>query len=52
LAAIVSGIVAKSLNFPIVVWAVTFSSKLLDTKHYPTLMSPSWSSIRFVHYRF
>ncbi|VDM58285.1 unnamed protein product [Angiostrongylus costaricensis] len=44
-AAIISGIVAKSLNFPIVVWATPFSSTLLNTIDYPTLMSPTFSSI-------
>ncbi|KAE9418041.1 hypothetical protein Angca_000228, partial [Angiostrongylus cantonensis] len=47
-AAIVSGIVAKSLNFPIVVWAPAFSSELLNTSDYPTLMSPTYSSMKYV----
>uniref|UniRef100_A0A158PAA5 Guanylate cyclase n=1 Tax=Angiostrongylus cantonensis TaxID=6313 RepID=A0A158PAA5_ANGCA len=47
--AIVSGIVAKSLNFPIVVWAPAFSSELLNTSDYPTLMSPTYSSMNQAH---
>ncbi|VDK63717.1 unnamed protein product [Cylicostephanus goldi] len=34
--ALVSGIVAKHYNFPIVVWASMFTSALLNNDEYPT----------------
>ncbi|KAE9418836.1 hypothetical protein Angca_000305, partial [Angiostrongylus cantonensis] len=47
-AAVISGIVAKSLHIPVVVWVTSLSSTLLNTIDYPTLMSPTFSSIKFV----
>ncbi|KAK6753731.1 hypothetical protein RB195_012989 [Necator americanus] len=43
--AVISGTVGKYFNFPIVVWAATFSSSLLDVSEYPTVMSSTFSSI-------
>ncbi|CAJ0591357.1 unnamed protein product [Cylicocyclus nassatus] len=42
--ALVSGTVAKHYNFPIVVWAGMFTSALLSTDDYPTVLSSTWSS--------
>ncbi|VDM62850.1 unnamed protein product [Angiostrongylus costaricensis] len=44
--AVVSGIVGKYFNFPMVIWAPTFSSVLLNSDDYPTVMATTWSSIR------
>ncbi|ETN78021.1 hypothetical protein NECAME_02980 [Necator americanus] len=52
LAAVISGTVGKYFNFPIVVWAATFSSSLLDVSEYPTVMSSTFSSIKFVQLGF
>ncbi|RCN51966.1 ligand-binding protein, receptor family [Ancylostoma caninum] len=43
--AIISGTVAKYYDFPIVIWAPTFSSALLNVAEYPTIMASTWSSI-------
>ncbi|KJH42824.1 ligand-binding protein, receptor family [Dictyocaulus viviparus] len=43
--AVISGSVAKYFDFPLVIWAPTFSSKLLQANEYPTVMSSTWSSI-------
>ncbi|EYC01582.1 hypothetical protein Y032_0106g3768 [Ancylostoma ceylanicum] len=43
--ALVSGTVGKYFNFPIIVWAPTYASDLLDTYEYPTAISSTFSSI-------
>uniref|UniRef100_A0A0K0D0W5 Cytochrome b5 heme-binding domain-containing protein n=1 Tax=Angiostrongylus cantonensis TaxID=6313 RepID=A0A0K0D0W5_ANGCA len=43
--AVISGVVAEYFNFPMVIWAPTFSSVLLSADDYPTMMAPTWSSI-------
>uniref|UniRef100_A0A7I5EBS6 Guanylate cyclase n=1 Tax=Haemonchus contortus TaxID=6289 RepID=A0A7I5EBS6_HAECO len=44
-AAVITGSIAKFFDFPIVLWAAVFSSSLLDSSQYPTMMAPTWSSI-------
>ncbi|KHJ89072.1 hypothetical protein OESDEN_11116 [Oesophagostomum dentatum] len=44
-AAIISGTVGKFYNFPLMVWAPMFSSALLNTYEYPTVISSTFSSI-------
>ncbi|PIO73313.1 hypothetical protein TELCIR_04720 [Teladorsagia circumcincta] len=46
--ATISGSIAKYFDFPIVLWAPTFSSELLDANEYSTMMAPTWSSIKSV----
>ncbi|KAJ1349127.1 Receptor-type guanylate cyclase gcy-22 [Parelaphostrongylus tenuis] len=46
--AIVSGTVAKSFDFPMVIWAPTFSSVLVNADDYPTVMASTWSAERLV----
>ncbi|CAJ0592016.1 unnamed protein product [Cylicocyclus nassatus] len=43
--ALISGTVGKYFNFPIMVWAPTFSSDLLNVREYPTTVSSTFSSI-------
>ncbi|KAK6062162.1 hypothetical protein COOONC_00168 [Cooperia oncophora] len=44
--ALISGIVAKYFNFPIVIWAPLFPSQLLDGSVYTTVMAPTFSSLK------
>nr|CDJ80504.1 Hypothetical protein CBG00851 [Haemonchus contortus] len=46
--AVITGSIAKFFDFPIVLWAAVFSSSLLDSSQYPTMMAPTWSSIKSV----
>ncbi|RCN48265.1 hypothetical protein ANCCAN_05680 [Ancylostoma caninum] len=43
--ALISGTVGKYFNFPIMVWAPTYSSDLLNNYEYPTVISSTFSSI-------
>ncbi|VDL70322.1 unnamed protein product [Nippostrongylus brasiliensis] len=43
--AIISGTVAKYYDFPLVIWATTFASTLLNNNNYPSVMSSTWSSV-------
>ncbi|VDL84587.1 unnamed protein product [Nippostrongylus brasiliensis] len=43
--AIISGTIGKYFNFPLVIWAPTFSSALLNEFEYPTIMATSFCSI-------
>ncbi|KAK6010784.1 hypothetical protein OSTOST_24149 [Ostertagia ostertagi] len=44
-AALIAGSIAKYFDFPIILWAPTFSSELLDGNEYSTMMAPTWSSV-------
>ncbi|KIH55399.1 ligand-binding protein, receptor family [Ancylostoma duodenale] len=48
--AIISGTVAKYYDFPIVIWAPTFSSAILNNDEYPTIMASTWSSIKWISF--
>ncbi|VDP21159.1 unnamed protein product [Heligmosomoides polygyrus] len=44
--AIISGVVGKYFNFPMVLYAANFASSLLDVENYPTIMTSTWSSLK------
>ncbi|KAK5968549.1 hypothetical protein GCK32_012881, partial [Trichostrongylus colubriformis] len=44
-AALIAGSIANYFDFPLVIWATTFSSVLMNLNEYPTVMAPTWSSI-------